>query len=210
MKLKRRPEPHKRWGYADFFDTRHKLKILKLAKFKASDILYDLGCGDAGFLIFVVKELGINAVGFENMSQRRAIANRNVKNAKLENKIKIKQDFSEADLAKADVIFDMMPEGEDDLKDLYSQKIRKGTRLIKHDLPLIGYLPDKIDIPFYRITFPLTLAASRTNWASVVLGRRKAHPIDLWNELYYYQMEKDYSLWEIKSFDKMLRTRISS
>ena len=93
----------------------------------------------------------------------------------------------DADLENADIILDMMPEGEDDLNDLYSKKIRKGTRLIKHDLPLIGFLPDKIDYPFYRMTFPLKKAKSRREWASEVLQRRNVSPMDVWHELYYYE-----------------------
>jgi hypothetical protein len=77
-------------------------------------------------------------------------------------------------LIKADVIFHLHNEVEADMKMLYNQKIRKGSKLIKHDLPLIGYLPDKVDYPFYRMTFPLRRAKSKKRWASVVLGKKNA------------------------------------
>jgi hypothetical protein len=60
------------------------------------------------------------------------------------------------------------------MKMLYNQKIRKGSKLIKHGLPIIGYLPDKVDYPFYRMTFPLRRSKSKKRWASVVLGKKNA------------------------------------
>lgn len=206
-KLRRSPQ-HNKWGYADFFNERMKLKILQLANLKSSDVLYDLGCGDASFLIFAVKNFGTNAVGFENMPQRFSIANKKIQKAKLENKITLKKDMYEANLYDADVIFDMMPAGKDDFENLYSQKIRNGTRLIKHDLPLIGYVPDKIDYPFYRMTFPLKKSKTRSSWASSVLLQRNMKPENVWHELHYYQYEKAYSLSEIRAYKEMLSKRI--
>ena len=56
MKLRKRKTPSTDDGYPDFFDNRHKRKMLKLAEIKSSDAFYDLGCGDASLLILAVKE----------------------------------------------------------------------------------------------------------------------------------------------------------
>ena len=114
----------------------------------------------------------------------------------------------DSNLKEADVIFDMMPEAEDDMEKLYSKKIRNGTRLIKHDLPLIGYLPDKIDYPFYRMTFPLQKAKSRNQWASKVLQKNNVKISNLWHELYYYEYEKGWSKWDTKRYEKLLSARL--
>jgi hypothetical protein len=95
-----------------------------------------------------------------------------------------------------------------DLQELYNTNIRNGTRLIKHDLPLIGYLPDIVDYPFFRMTFPLKKALSKNQWAAAVLGKRDAHINDLWYELFYYNFAKGYDKKEINTFRSILSNRI--
>lgn len=96
---------------ADFFDDRRKSLFVKIAGFKTSDVLYDLGCGDASLLIYSVRHANIaRAVGFENMPSRARRARLMIRRAGLEDRITIEGDMFDADLSKADVIFDMMPE----------------------------------------------------------------------------------------------------
>jgi Methyltransferase domain len=210
MKLRKRKTPSIMWGHPDFFDNRHKRKMLKLAEIKPSDVFYDLGCGDASLLILAVKEFNVKeAIGIESHPLRYRKAKRNVKKQKLSNRISvIEEDIYQADLSEADVIFKIHSEGEFDLQQLFSMNIRNGTRLIKHDLPLLGYLPDRIDYPFYRMTFPLKKALSKNHWASAVLGKRNAHINDVWHELFYYNFAKDYDKHEIDTFWSIISNRI--
>jgi hypothetical protein len=209
MKLTRRREPITDDGYPDYFDDRHKRKMLRLADVKPSDVFYDLGCGDASILILAVKEFDVKtAIGYESNVYRVRIARSKVKKENLVDRISIVcGDMYKADLSKADVIFAMHPEYSGDLKQLYGGNIRKGTRLIKHDLPIVGYLPDKVDYPFYRMTFPLKRARSKKEWISAVLGRHELAD-DVWHELFYYQFTKGYDEDEISSFKRMLSRRI--
>jgi len=145
MKLPTPQRAHHRWGDADFFDNRHKSIFLKIAQLKPSDVFYDLGCGDASLLIYSTKKQKLkHVVGFENMQSRVRTAKKKIRDAGLQNIIEIKDNLYDADLSNADVIFDMMPESDEDFKKLYSKKLKKGTRVIKHNIPLIGYLPDKV------------------------------------------------------------------
>lgn len=204
-------QAHQRWGRADFFDTRRKQILVRLAELKPQDVFYDLGCGDASLLIYVVKKSGLNrAIGFENMPSRFKRSKDNVRKAGLDDRITIERDMYDADLGQADAILDMMPEGKNDLNDLYGERsgIKDGTKLIKHDLPLVGYLPDKADLPFYRMVFPLRNARTRDEWAQAVLCDCEGTVDRLWHELRYYCMEKAYAKWEIKEFDSMLRRRV--
>lgn len=197
-------------GLADFFPVRHKQKLLELAEVKPSDVFYDLGCGDASLLIFAAREFGVRrAVGFENNPIRKRIATRRVEESGLSDRIRIDREIDDADLSEADVIFDMLPETENDFESLYQEGISEGTRLLKHDLPLIGFLPDAADVPFYRMTFPLARATSKTQWAASVLFRKGACPDDAWHELFYYQKEKAYTRWDIKRFQRILDKRLS-
>jgi SAM-dependent methyltransferase len=196
---------------ADFFDERRKSLFVSIAEFKPSDVLYDLGCGDGSLLIYAVKKGKLTrAAGFENMPSRAKRARHRIKEAGLEAKITIEYDMYDADLSKADVIFDMMPEGRDDFAGLYGRTsgIRRGTRLVKHDLPLIGFLPDKVKLPFYLMRYPFTKAPSRDEWARSVMGEKDATPDDVWRELYYFGHVKLYSKKEIQDFDSMLKSRV--
>jgi hypothetical protein len=178
---------------------------------KPSDTFYDMGCGDASLLIYVVNASGLHrAVGFENMPSRLRRSRVNIRSAGLENRITIEKNMYDADLTRANVIFDMIPEGSDDLRDLYARnrRIRNGTKLIKHDLPLIGYMPDKVDLPFYLMSFPLRKASTRKKWAQAVLCDSKATVDQLWSELLYYGNEKTYNKSEITQFDSLLRSRV--
>ena len=202
---------HRRWGMADFFDERRKSIFVSIAKFKPSDTLYDFGCGNGSLLIYAVKKGNLaQAIGFENMPSRAKRARSLIRNTGLEDKITIEDDMYNADLSKADVIFDMMPEGRDDLASLYGRTkgIKRGTRLIKHDLPLIGFLPDRVKLPFYLMKYPFTKAPSRDEWARSVMGEKDATPNDVWRELYYYGHVKLYSKKEIQDFDSMLKSRV--
>jgi len=208
MKLQTPQRAHKKWGRADFFDNRHKDIFLKIAQLKPSDVLFDLGCGDASLLIYAVKKCNLKkAVGFENMKSRVKKAKQKIKQAGLEKRIFIKDDYYEADLSDANVIFDMMPEDKNDFKNLYSLKkhLKKGTKLIKHNLPLIGFLPDKAETPFYLMKYPFRKARSKNQWVRTVMQDSKATISDLWNELYYYQYEKFYSKSEIEDFNSILK-----
>jgi len=183
--------------------------LLNLAEIKPNDVFYDLGCGDASLLIFAAKEFGVrNAMGFENNPTRRRIAVERVEEAGLCDRIRIDIEIERADLSKADVIFDMLPESDGDFESTYQKEIRDGTRLLKHDLPLIGYLPDAVDIPFYRMTFPLMRASSKVQWTDSVLFGHDSSPYDLWHELFYYQKEKGYTKWDIRRLQRILDKRL--
>lgn len=202
---------HKRWGRPDYFDSRRKSILVRLADLKPTDVFYEMGCGDASLLIYAVKASGLRkAVGFENMPSRARRARINVRRAGLQDRITIESDMYDANLKEADVIFDMMIEGINDVRALYrgNKGTRSGTRLIKHDLPLVGYLPDKVDFPFYSMTFPLRRASTRDEWAQAVLGDANGTVGSLWHELLYYCYEKGYDKSEILQLEGMLRKRI--
>ena len=196
-------------GYPDYFTERHKRKMLELAKLKPSDVFYDLGCGDASVLIFAAKEFRVRkAVGFESEPRRKAKAIQRVESEGLSSRIKIKGEMKNADLSGADVILSMHPEDEEDYDYFFKSRVRSGTRLIKHDLPLLGFDFDDVDYPFYLIRFPLRRMRTAGQWASKVMGRDLGSLQDLWHELLYYGHEKGYEKPEVRTFDRILRLRV--
>ena len=196
-------------GYPDYFTERHKRKMLELAKLRPSDVFYDLGCGDASVLIFAAKEFRVRkAVGFESEPRRKAKAIQRVESEGLSSRIKIKGEMKNADLSGADVILSMHPEDEEDYDYFSKSRVRSGTRLIKHDLPLLGFDFDDVDYPFYLIRFPLRRMRTAGQWASKVMGRDLGSLQDLWHELLYYGHEKGYEKPEVRTFDRILRLRV--
>ena len=99
----RRREPITDDGYPDYFDDRHKRKMLKLADVRPSDVFYDLGCGDASILILAVKEFDVKtAIGYESNVYRVRIARFKVKKENLVDRISIVcGDMYKADLCNA-------------------------------------------------------------------------------------------------------------
>lgn len=88
MKLKHRRTSYTDNGYPDYFDDRHKRKMLRLAGIKPSDVFYDLGCGNASILILAVKEFGVKkAVGIEDDRYRSNIARKRIGEEKLQDQI---------------------------------------------------------------------------------------------------------------------------
>jgi len=196
-------------GYPDYFTERHKRKMLELAKLKPSDVFYDLGCGDASVLIFAAKEFRVRkAVGFESEPRRKAKAIQRVESEGLSSRIKIKGEMKNADLSGADVILSMHPEDEEDYDYFSKSRVRSGTRLIKHDLPLLGFDFDDVDYPFYLIRFPLRRMRTAGQWASKVMGRDLGSLQELWHELLYYGHEKGYEKPEVRSFDRIPRHHV--
>jgi hypothetical protein len=199
-------------GYADYFDKRRKGIFLQIAELKPSDVLFDLGCGDASFLIYAVQKCKVKkAIGFEDDKNRIRKARLKIHEAGLDELIFVNpNNFYDEELSEASVIFHMLPEDSYDVKYFQSQKanIKRGTRLIKHDLPLVGYIPTKIELPFYSMTFPLKKARSKNQWASIVLGERNARPCDVWYELLYYQSAKTYYKQDIDRFASLLNSRL--
>ena len=197
-------------GYTDFFPYRHKRKLLDLAGLRPSDVFFDLGCGDASILICAARDYGARrAVGYENDPTRNHMAKERVRSAGLESRITIEWDMNEADLSQADAIFWMLPEHDGDYEAMLHLGMRKGARLIKHDLPLLGFEFDGSDYPFYRMDFPFRLASSPSEWASSVLRRRGSTIDDVWQELYYYGYEKGYTKWDINRFKRIVSKRFS-
>jgi len=203
---------HPDWGPADFFDNRRKSMLLKIADLSPDDLFYELGCGDANLLIYVTRKAGLkHATGFEIIPSRAFRARKKVKDAGLEDRITIRtESIYTVDLSKSDVIFAMLCEREGDYRYLFSKRrgIRDGTRLIRHDLPLIGFLPDRIELPFYRMTYPLVKAKTRAQWVRSVLQDPDTKVEDLWQELAYYSYEKGYTPDEIRYFQSMLVARV--
>lgn len=107
-------------------------KILRFAKIKKNDILYDLGAGDGRVIITATKNYGIKAVGFEKNRILAWITKIRIKRSKLNDKVKIingnffKQNLSNATI----VILYLTQKLNDKIQPKLERELKKGTRII--------------------------------------------------------------------------------
>ena len=79
--------------------------MLKMAKIKKEDLIYDLGCGDGRMVVLAAKKHGCRAVGYEIDPERVSAAVENIKRNGVGHLVKIVEaDLFELDYSAADVI----------------------------------------------------------------------------------------------------------
>ena len=119
--------------------------MLELARVQATDVIYDLGCGDARSLVTAAKRYGARGFGFDLDPKLVAEARRNARQNGVENLVAIEQaNIFDLDLSPADVVFlylvprihwQLVPQLE---------KLRPGSRIVSHEYEIPGTLPTRI------------------------------------------------------------------
>lgn len=135
-------------GYAPYFFTKRKVmaKIIDEIMISEGDVVYELGCGNAGFLRAVEKEYPKvkKLIGAELFLFPYIIAN--IQLSLQKTKIKIfKKDFFKMHLGEADIIYCFLNKktmGE--LKDKFLQECKKGTQIISYQFKLPELEPVKV------------------------------------------------------------------
>ncbi|MDR0311517.1 MAG: 50S ribosomal protein L11 methyltransferase [Acidobacteriota bacterium] len=119
--------------------------MLQMAEVKKSDMVYDLGCGDARILVLAAQKYGSRGIGYDIDPQRIIESRQNVSKNNVQDLIKIIQaDIFTLDLSNADVMpLYLHP---DMMSQLVPQveKMKPGSRIVCHEygFPDI-YKPDK-------------------------------------------------------------------
>jgi LEA14-like dessication related protein len=120
-------------------------KMLKLAKVKKDDLVYDLGCGDGRIPVTAAKKYGCKAVGYDLNPERVKESLGNVKKNKVEHLVTIEQkDIFTLDLSEADVItLYLLPALNVKLIPQLA-KLKPGSRVLSHNFDMKGVKPDKV------------------------------------------------------------------
>ena len=119
--------------------------MLRYAEVSAGDFLIDLGSGDGRIVLTAAKVFGARGFGVEIKDDLVRKSNEAAKNEGLAERVRfMKQDLFKTDLSQATVItMYLLPDTVNLLKDKFLSELRPGTRIVSHDYPLTGWLPEK-------------------------------------------------------------------
>jgi len=112
--------------------------MLDMARVKAGDKLYDLGCGDGRIVITAVKDYGARGVGIDLNPERIAEAKQKAKAAGVDGKVDFReQDLMKADFSDADVVtLYLLPRVNLQLRPQLWRQLKPGTRVVSHDFDM--------------------------------------------------------------------------
>jgi len=134
-------------GYAPFISSKRKIieEIIAKLELKEDGIIYELGCGNAGFLRAARKKFPkAQLVGFEYSFLPYIIAQ--IQNSLSKSKIIIKKkDIFEVKLSEADVLYcylNLLTMRK--LEDKIKQEGKKGLKIISYQFPLPNIKPEEV------------------------------------------------------------------
>jgi SAM-dependent methyltransferase len=118
--------------------------MLNVAKVKAGDVVYDLGCGDGRIVVSAAK-LGARGIGIDIDPQRVAEANQNVQRSGVGDRVKIlNQDLFTTDFSDASVVaLYLLPSLNLRLRPILWKSLKPGTRVVSHDFDMGDWKPEQ-------------------------------------------------------------------
>ena len=119
--------------------------MLRYADVNAKDFLIDLGSGDGRIVLTAAKVFGARGFGVEIKEDLVKRANEAAQKEGVADRVRfMKQDLFKTDISQASVItMYLLPDTVNLLKDKFLGELRPGTRIVSHDYPLTGWIPEK-------------------------------------------------------------------
>jgi hypothetical protein len=118
--------------------------MLKLAGVNSNDFIIDLGSGDGRIVLTAAKVFGARGFGVEIKDELVAAANEAAVKEGVADRVKfLKQDLFKTDISQATVLtMYLLPDTVNLLRDKLLAELRPGTRILSHDYPLSGWVPE--------------------------------------------------------------------
>ena len=122
--------------------------MLKLADVKASDVVYDLGCGDGIIVTTAAQKYGARAVGIDIDPQRVKEATERAQKMGVSDKVKIVQgDLFEADIQEASVVtLYLLTSLNVKLMPKLKKELKPGTRIVSQSFSMGEEWPPEKEI----------------------------------------------------------------
>ena len=119
--------------------------MLKIADVGPKDFVIDLGSGDGRIVLTAAKVFGASGFGVEIKDDLVVKANQAARAEGIADRVRfMKQDLFKTDISQATVLtMYLLPDTVNLLKDKFLAELRPGTRIVSHDYPLTGWLPEK-------------------------------------------------------------------
>ena len=120
-------------------------RMLRIAGVREGDYLVDLGSGDGRILVTAAKKFGARGFGVDINDKLVKQANESAKQQGLADRASFTvQDLFKTDIRKATVLtMYLLPNTVNMLKDKLLAELSPGTRILSHDYPLNGWIPEK-------------------------------------------------------------------
>jgi hypothetical protein len=140
-------------------------EMLRMAKIKKGDVLYDLGSGDGRIPIAAAKEYGIRAVGIEIDPKLVTEAEENARQAGVSHLVRFRnEDMFHIDVSEATVVTLYLSEKLNVLlRPKLLSELRPGSRILSHDFRMGDWKPEEtVRVPWgklYRTVYLWTVPA---------------------------------------------------
>ena len=123
-------------------------RMLELARVKPGDVIYDIGSGDGAIIIYAAKKYGVKGVGIEIDQGLVERARSNAYIEKVQHLVEFRaQDAFTVDISPATVVtLYMLPEFNAKLRPIMDRQLKPGTRVVSHDFPVEGWVPDHVEL----------------------------------------------------------------
>jgi hypothetical protein len=143
-------------------------EMLRMAKIKKGDVLYDLGSGDGRIPIAAAKQFGIRAVGIEIDPKLVKQAEENARLANVSALVRFRnEDMFRVDVSEATIVTLYLSEKLNVLlRPRLLRELRPGSRIISHDFRMGDWKPEQtVRVPWgklYRTVYLWTVPVSRS------------------------------------------------
>jgi cyclopropane fatty-acyl-phospholipid synthase-like methyltransferase len=120
-------------------------EMLNLAKPKANDVLYDLGCGDGRIVIEAAKQYGARGVGIDNNPERIREAQENARREGVTHLVQFRiGDLYDADIENATIVaLYLLPDVNLRLRPKLKSELKPGARIVSHTFGMGDWKPNK-------------------------------------------------------------------
>ncbi len=138
-------------------------EMLRQAKLKKGDVLYDLGSGDGRIPLAAAKQYGVRAVGIDIDAKLVEVANESARREGLDGLVSFRHaDMFAADISEATVVMLYLSDTLNVmLRPKLLRELRPGSRIVSHDFRMGDWTPEKtIRVPWknlYRTVYVWTV-----------------------------------------------------
>jgi hypothetical protein len=129
-------------------------EMLRMAKIKKGDVLYDLGSGDGRIPIAAAKQFGIRAIGIEIDPKLVTEANENARQANVAALVRFRnEDMFRIDVSEATVVTLYLSEKLNVLlRPKLLRELHPGSRILSHDFRMGDWKPEQtVRVPWGKL-----------------------------------------------------------